>query len=577
MSGSFKDVLKQKLGVSEASFMEAEKLAKEKNILLIHALVSLKLGEPVELLKIYANYYKIQAADLSSMDIQEEIINLIPREVAQKFKVLPIDRVGNNIIIAMANPTDLKLVDLVRFKTGYSVKPVLALESMLAPAIDKYYKLQTMDLSKYNTGSSGGAKPRGEKRAVIHDNAPAASNELAPIVRLVDQIMLQCVAREASDIHIEIYESFVRVRLRVDGVLQEIAKPPMEFASALTSRIKIMAGLDIAEKRLPQDGGIRVTIADKPIDFRVSSLPTIYGEKLVLRILDKSSLRVDMTELGFEQDDLKKFRESIYRPHGIVLVTGPTGSGKTTTLYSALADLNRTSDNIVTAEDPVEYNLEGINQVQINPQIGLEFSTVLRAFLRQDPDIIMVGEVRDRETGEIAIKAALTGHLVLSTLHTNSAADTVVRLQNMGLESFNLISALNCIVAQRLARKICSNCKMPDDSVNTEHLVALGIPAQKVSSFVPQRGKGCDRCSDTGYKGRTAMHEVMVINDAIREGIMRHASSSDLKRIAIEGGMRTMRQNALLKFMQGEIDLLEVTQNTAPDQEGEGFLSDNVA
>jgi type IV pilus assembly protein PilB len=566
MAASFKDVLMAELGIAEDAFKAAEKYAREKGVLLIHALVAQKLGNPIDLLRVYANYYKVQAADLASMDIHPDIAGLIPKDLAQKFRIIPIDRVGNNIIIAMANPQDLKLVDLIRFKTGFSVKPVLALDAAITGALEKHYRTDKIDIKDFGSAPSVvQTRSKKEKRVVIQDTA--GGGEMAPIIRLVDQIMLQCVARDASDIHIEPYESYLRVRLRVDGVLQEVARPPVEFTSPLTSRIKIMAGLDIAEKRLPQDGGIRVTIDGRPIDFRVSSLPTIYGEKIVLRLLDKSTLRVDMTELGFEPDDLDKFKTSIYKPHGMVLVTGPTGSGKTTTLYSAISELNKVSDNIVTAEDPVEYNLEGVNQVQINPQIGLEFSTVLRSFLRQDPDIILVGEIRDLETGEIAIKASLTGHLVLSTLHTNSAPDTIVRLQNMGLESFNLISALNCIVAQRLARRICNACRVEDKSVKVDHFIEMGMNAQGAKQARAYTGRGCPECSNTGYKGRTAVHEILVVNDPIRDAIMKRVSGVDIKRIAIESGMRTMRQNALLKLTRGEIDVLEVVKNTATDDE----------
>lgn len=355
--------------------------------------------------------------------------------------------------------------------------------------------------------------------------------------------------------------------MRVDGTLHEIARPPAQFKAPITSRFKIMAGLNIAEKRLPQDGNISVTIENRPIDFRVNTLPTVFGEKIVLRILDKSALNVDLTKLGFEQDDFKRFANSIHQPYGMILVTGPTGSGKTTTLYSALADLNKISDNIMTAEDPVEFTIDGINQVQINTQIGMTFASALRAFLRQDPDIIMLGEIRDLETGEVAIKAALTGHLVLSTLHTNSAADTIVRLQNMGIESFNVISALNVIVAQRLARKICDSCREVDDSVTPEFLIELGIPKKVVHQAKAYKGKGCRKCGQTGNKGRVAIHEVMTISDDLRAAIMRGEPAMTLKKIAMTNGMRTLRQNALNKLIRGEIDHLEVIKSTSSDSD----------
>ena len=371
----------------------------------------------------------------------------------------------------------------------------------------------------------------------------------------------------ASDIHIEPYETFVRIRLRIDGVLHEIARPPINYHGALTSRFKILGSLNIAEKRKPQDGNINVTIMDKPIDFRMNTIPTVYGEKIVLRILDKSALNVDLTKLGFEQNDFKIFKDSIHKPFGMVLVTGPTGSGKTTTLYSALSELNQVSDNIMTAEDPVEFTVEGINQVQVNEAIDFTFSDALKAFLRQDPDIIMVGEIRDRVTGEIAIKAALTGHMVLSTLHTNSAPDTITRLMNMGLEPFNLIAALNCVVAQRLARKICDNCRVEDTRMTKENLMKLGLPAEMAEKAKVFRGEGCNRCSKTGYKGRTAIHEVLLITDDIKQAILDGASSLKIKEIGINNGMNTLRVNGLKKLLRGEIDVNELTKNTASDDE----------
>ena len=471
--------------------------------------------------------------------------------------------------MAIENPLDLRLIDLIRFQTGFSAKPVLAGEAAITRALDRYYQATNIDLDKLTQENTEQVKTRSrsqknEKRTVIGETP---SEDSGPIIQLVDQILLQCVTRGASDIHIEPYETHLRVRLRIDGSLHEIARPSGNFKAPVTSRFKIMSGLNIAEKRLPQDGNINVTIAGKPIDFRVNTLPTVYGEKIVLRILDKSSLQVDMTKLGFEKDDLARFKSCIHRPFGMVLVTGPTGSGKTTTLYSALSDLNKVSENIMTAEDPVEFNLDGINQVHINSGIGLNFAAALKAFLRQDPDIIMVGEIRDFETGEIAIKAALTGHLVLSTLHTNSAADTIVRLQNMGLESFNLVSALNVIVAQRLMRKLCTKCKAPDDTLRPEHLIQLGIEPQHINKFTPLKAVGCEQCSRTGYKGRLAVHEVMVATETLREAIMDNAPAMVLKKIAMSEGMRTLRQNALRKFARGDTDAVEVVKTTSSDKD----------
>lgn len=566
MSDKFKDIVIRKLGVDPFVFSKGEALAKTESILLVHALIRLGAADPKHLLAAYAHVNKIRVADLDEMDIPKEIIHLIKADVARKSRIIPLDRVGNNLIIASENPHDLKLHDLLRFQTGFSVKAVLSSEDQIRRAIQRYYQGSDVDLNKLTKqkASTVKSKTKIEKRAVIGEHH---SEEDGPIIQLVDQILLQCVSRGASDIHIEPYEGFLRVRLRVDGALHEIARPPANFKAPVISRFKIMAGLNIAEKRLPQDGNINVDIMGKPIDFRVNTLPTLHGEKVVLRILDKSALQVDLTRLGFERADLERFKDAIYRPFGMVLVTGPTGSGKTTTLYSAITDLNEISENIITAEDPVEYNLEGINQVQINAEIGLSFASALRAFLRQDPDIIMVGEIRDLETGEIAIKAALTGHLVLSTLHTNSAADTIVRMQNMGLESFNIIAALNCVVAQRLMRKLCQHCKVTDNESRPEYIVQLGANANDVQKYQIFKAKGCERCSHTGYRGRIAVHEVMLLNDELRTAIMNNANSMELKAIGIKNGMLTLRQNALKKVFRGETDILEVIKVTSSDRD----------
>lgn len=567
MSSSFRAKIVQDTGIPAAKFDEALRLCQEQNISIVAALISLKLSEPQKILQTFAEHYNIQVADLDNMDIPENIITLIEPKVAKKLRVIPIDRAGNNIIVAMENPLDLKSVDLIRFQTGYSIKPVAALPESITKALERYYGAKNIDFNQFGGEESDqtGLKKKVEQRAVIGDES-SASNDMGPVIKMVDQILIQCLQRRASDIHIEPYETNLRVRLRIDGSLLEIARPPLALRDSLTTRVKIMANMNIAEKRVPQDGGIRVLINGKPIDFRVNCMPTIWGEKIVLRILDKSTLQVDMTKLGFEPDDLERFKEAISKPFGMVLVTGPTGSGKTVTLYSALAELNKITDCVVTAEDPVEFNLEGINQVNVNPVVGLDFSSALKAFLRQDPDVIMVGEIRDKETGEIALKAALTGHMVLSTLHTNSAADTIVRLINMGLESFNLISALNAVVAQRLARKICEKCRVVDESLTPEMLIKLGIPAQFASKVKAYKGAGCHDCGGTGNRGRTAIHEVMVISDPIREAIMKGEPAMTLKAIGISQGMRTLRQNGLNKLIRGIIDVMELTSNTAADE-----------
>ncbi|MBC7661700.1 MAG: Flp pilus assembly complex ATPase component TadA [Chitinophagaceae bacterium] len=564
MLRQFQEIAVNQLKIDAKALQEAEAFSRQKSILLVHALIRLKLGDPAKLLAAWAHCFHVRIADLDAMDIPAEIIKLIPEALAKQARAIPIDRVGNNIIVAVENPHDLNTVNLLQLKTGFLLKTVLSSEDKITSALSRYYpSAQSIDINKFNKTTAVVSKTRPQEHRLVIDDVSAGDDAPA----LIDTVMRACLSMGASDIHVEPYESYMRIRLRIDGVLQEIARPPAHMKAAVASRFKVMAGMKIEEKRLPQDGNINATIDNKPIDFRINTLPTVHGEKIVLRILDKSSLQVDMTKLGFEQSDLDRFKDSIHKPYGMVLVTGPTGSGKTTTLYSALADLNQVSDNIMTAEDPVEFTLEGVNQVHVKPDIGLTFADALKAFLRQDPDIVMVGEIRDRETGEIAIKAALTGHMVLSTLHTNSAADTVVRLQNMGLESFNLISALQCIVAQRLARRICLKCREVDPAIKYEHLVSLGVSPEIASKSQAYRGRGCDYCNKSGYKGRTAIHEVMVINDELREAIMKGAPAMVLKKIAVANGMKTLRQNALLKMLKGETDPLEVVANTAADDE----------
>jgi type IV pilus assembly protein PilB len=567
MLRQFHDIAINQLRVDPKIMVEAEALARTKNVLLVHALIRLKASDSNKLLAAWAHCHKLQIADLDAMDIPTDIIQLIQDQVARQARAIPIDRVGNNIIVAVENPHDLNTINLLQLKTGYSLKTVLSSEDKINKALARYYPQRGLEMDKFNKTSVTQTRNKpAEQRLVIDENS---GSDDGPVNDLINRIMMACLQRGASDIHVEPYENYMRVRLRIDGALQEIARPPAHMKAAMASRFKVMAGLKIEEKRLPQDGQISVTIEGKPIDFRINTLPTWHGEKVVLRILDKSSLQVDMTKLGFEQDDLRRFKDSIHKPYGMVLVTGPTGSGKTTTLYSALAELNQVADNIMTAEDPVEFTLDGINQVHIRAEFGLTFADALKAFLRQDPDIIMVGEVRDKETGEIAIKAALTGHMVLSTLHTNSAADTLVRLQNMGLESFNLISALQCVVAQRLARRICSNCKIIDASIKPEYLMSIGVPREVAMTAKVHKGKGCELCGGTGMKGRVAIHEVMVMNDELRAAIMRTAPAMELKTIGMRNGMRTLRQNGLIKMLRGEMDALEVVSNTAADDENE--------
>ena len=565
----FRDIVKKALGLTEEQIQLAEEHAVKAEISLTHAVELLEFIPITEFLDGMSKVYRVPKIRLDEIEIPRAIIELIPREVAMKFKVIPVSQAPNEIVVAMADPRELETVNAVRFRTGLFARPVLAAESHLTDALAKYYGRTSTDLSeleKQGKDLETAIDVLGVKRQQI-----GAGNQESdgPIIKLVNYILLEAQSRGASDIHIEPYETYVRVRLRIDGVLHELTRPPINMKPALISRIKIMSRLDIAESRLPQDGAINILMGSNPVDYRVSSLPTVYGEKIVMRILDKSALKVDMTQLGLEQDQLDKFMSAIESPYGMVLVTGPTGSGKTTTLYSALTELNQESDNIMTAEDPVEYNIEGINQMQTKAEIGLTFAEALKSFLRQDPDVIMVGEIRDLETAEIAVKAALTGHMVLSTLHTNSAPDTIRRLLNMGVEAFNLVSALNCITAQRLVRKICVKCKIPDDSVTPDMLIKAGIAPQFAQRIKPMKGTGCGVCGNTGNKGRVAIHEVLKVNDAIRESIMKGEASMDLKKIAMMNGMRTLRQSALMKMAAGLISLSEVLSNTAADEDGD--------
>jgi type IV pilus assembly protein PilB len=526
-----------------------------------------KLGylQEAELTDFVARQYGLPTIDLDDFEVDPAVIQLIPEEVALKHTVLPVNRAGSTLILATADPSNIVGIDDIRFLTGYSIEVVVAAEDAIRRAIDRYYD-KTSSLADVMSDFDD------TDIDVVHDeddvdvNALAKESEDAPVVRLVNLILTDAVKRSASDIHVEPYEKNFRVRYRIDGLLYEVMKPPPKLKNAITSRIKIMSQLDIAERRLPQDGRIKLKMGrGKEMDFRVSVLPTLFGEKTVLRLLDKSNLQLDMTRLGFEPEQLRVFKDCIHRPYGMVLVTGPTGSGKTTTLYSALAELNQISENISTAEDPVEFNLEGINQVQMHEEIGLNFAAALRSFLRQDPDIIMVGEIRDFETAEIAVKAALTGHMVLSTLHTNDAPSTVNRLLNMGIEPFLVSSSVNCILAQRLARRVCEECKKADPSVSVEALVAAGLSAEQARAVTPVKGHGCRTCSETGYKGRLAVYEVMELGEELKEFVLNGASAIELKREAIRLGMKTLRASALGKLVEGITTLGEVLRVSAAD------------
>jgi type IV pilus assembly protein PilB len=525
-----------------------------------------KLGyiDETELAEFVAKQYGVPSINLDDFEIDRAVIELVPEEVAVKHNVIPVNRAGSTLILATADPSNIFALDDIKFLTGYNIQAVVASEAAIRRAVDQYY-----DKSSSLEEVMGDFDDSDINIITDSDEVDAAelakASEDAPVVKLVNLVLTDAVKKSASDIHIEPYEKSFRVRYRIDGVLYEVMKPPMKLKNAITSRVKIMSALDIAERRLPQDGRIKLKLGrGREMDFRVSVLPTLFGEKIVLRLLDKSNLQLDMTKLGFEPSQLQVFQRSIHQPYGMVLVTGPTGSGKTTTLYSALSELNKTSENLSTAEDPVEFNLAGINQVQMHDEIGLNFAACLRSFLRQDPDIIMVGEIRDFETAEIAVKAALTGHMVLSTLHTNDAPSTVNRLLNMGIEPFLVSSSVNCIVAQRLARRVCPECRDTDD-VTTEALLEAGMDPDVAKSVVPVKGRGCRTCSDTGYKGRIALYEVMELKEELKEFVLNGASALELKREAIRLGMQTLRKSALAKLAEGTTTLSEVCRVSAAD------------
>jgi len=531
--------------------------------MLAPTLVKLGFMGESELLDFLSKQYGVPAVDPGKLDVDQEVIDLIPSNIVQKYKIVPVSLDGQTLTIAMVDPSNLFAVDDIRFLTRKNIRVTVATETTIKQAMDRFYDAGTgVDevLSEF-TDEGVDLIEAGEDLDIGELESAA---EQAPVVKLVNLVLVDAIRKGASDIHLEPYEKSLRVRYRIDGVLYEIMRPPLKLKNAIVSRLKIMSRLDIAERRLPQDGRIKLKTKGKEMDFRVSVLPTLFGEKVVLRLLDKSSLQLDMTKLGFEDRQLKDFQEAIHRPFGMVLVTGPTGSGKTTTLYSALCELNKTTDNISTAEDPVEYNLPGINQVQIHESIGLTFATALRAFLRQDPDIIMVGEIRDFETAEIGIKAALTGHMVLSTLHTNDAPSTVSRLLNMGVEPFLVASAVNLMLAQRLARRVCNDCKQ-EIKVPKETLLDLGVSEAEVGTFACYKGAGCPTCNQTGYKGRIALYEVMPLYDEIKELVLVGASTAELKREAMRLGSITLRHAGINKLKQGITTVDEVVRCSVKD------------
>ncbi len=551
--------------LSAEQLKKAQREASAKGNRLGAQITQLGFLEESELTEFVAKQYGVPSIDLDEFEVDPEVVALIPEDVAIKHGVVPVNRAGSTLILATADPSNIFALDDIKFLTGYNIQAVVASEEAIKRGIEKYYE-QSSDLDDVMASFDDSDIDFVQDDDEVNAAELGREAEDAPVVKLVNLILTDAIKKTASDIHIEPYEKSFRVRYRIDGVLYEVMKPPIKLKNALTSRIKIMSELDIAERRLPQDGRIKLKLGrGREMDFRVSILPTLFGEKIVLRLLDKSNLQLDMTKLGFEEQQLGVFKDCIHRPFGMVLVTGPTGSGKTTTLYSALSELNTVSDNLSTAEDPVEFNLGGINQVQMHEDIGLNFAAALRSFLRQDPDIIMVGEIRDFETAEIAVKAALTGHMVLSTLHTNDAPSTVNRLLNMGIEPFLVASSVNCILAQRLARRVCQECKQNDPEITIEELVGAGFSEEEAREVQPVKGAGCGNCSDTGYKGRVAVYEVMELTEEIKEFVLNGASTVEIKREAMRGGMTTLRRSALNMVKREVTTLKEVFRVSAAD------------
>ncbi len=527
-------------------------------------LVKQNLISEQELTSFLSKQYGVPTVNLSDFEIDPAVIKIIQSEVVQKYQLVPINRAGSTLIVAVTDPSNLFAIEDIKFMTGYNVEMVVASESDIKKAIDKYYD-QSASLADVMSDMDLEDLEVVDTDEEVDLSSMERATEDAPVVRMVNAILQDAIKKKASDIHIEPYEKLFRVRYRIDGVLYEAMKPPLKLKNAITSRIKIMAELDIAERRLPQDGRIKIKLGGgRDMDFRVSVLPTLFGEKICLRLLDKSSLQTDLTKLGYEPDALENFKKEIHKPFGMVLVTGPTGSGKTVSLYSAIAELNKVSENISTAEDPVEFNFAGINQVQMHEDIGLNFAAALRSFLRQDPDIIMIGEIRDFETAEIAVKAALTGHLVLSTLHTNDAPATINRLLNMGIEPFLVSSAVNLITAQRLARRVCVQCKEPE-TIPIQALIDAGVPPDEAPSYICYKGKGCPVCNGTGYKGRVGFYQVMPMLEEIRELILNGANTAEIKRESMRLGIKTMRQSGLTKLKEGVTSFEEVLRVTVAD------------
>jgi type IV pilus assembly protein PilB len=566
MPGRLGELLVRENLISLQQLQKAQEEQKSKGGRIGFHLTKLGFIEESELTDFLSKQYGVPSINLKDFEIDPEVIKLLTKEVAEKHQCIAVNRAGASLILAMSDPSNIFAIDDIKFITGYNIEVVVASEQAIKEAIDKYYAEKGPSYEEVMEGFNEGEIEVDKDSDSINvvDLEKSASD--APVVKLVNLILLDAIKKGASDIHVEPYEKDFRVRYRVDGVMYEVMKPPRKLQNAILSRLKIMSELDIAERRLPQDGRIKLKLGKgREMDYRVSILPTLFGEKACLRLLDKSNLQLDMTKLGFDAQPLAWFTEAIERPYGMVLVTGPTGSGKTTTLYSALSLLNKVADNVCTAEDPVEFNFTGINQCQMHEEIGLNFAAALRSFLRQDPDIIMVGEIRDFETAEIGVKAALTGHLVLSTLHTNDAPGTVSRLLNMGIEPFLVTSALNLILAQRLCRRLCQECKKKVD-VEEAALADAGFTPEEIGTFDVYEPNGCAVCNNRGYKGRVALYEVMPMFDGLKELVINGASTAELKNEAVRLGMQTLRAAGLSKVKMGMTSIEEVVSNTAPDK-----------
>jgi len=569
MSSRLGEILVRDSLISSDQLKQALDYQKREGGRLGTCLVKLGLVSDEDITAVLSRQYGVPSINLKFYEVDPSVIKLIPQETAVRYQIVPLSRVGSTLTIAMTDPTNVFAMDDIKFMTGFNVEPVVASESAISEAIGKFYgaaeSVEELDKVMKDLAGEDAALELSQEEADMDLASLEKAAEEAPIIKLVNLILTDAVKRGASDIHVEPYEKEYRVRFRIDGILQNVMSPPMKLRDAITSRIKIMAKLDISEKRLPQDGRIMIKYLKdgkkKELDFRVSTVPTLFGEKIVMRLLDKENLRLDMTKLGFEQESLEKFAKAILRPYGMVLVTGPTGSGKTNTLYSSVAKLNTLETNIMTAEDPVEFQLAGINQVQMKEQIGLNFASALRAFLRQDPNIILVGEIRDFETAEIAVKAALTGHLVLSTLHTNDAPSTISRLMNMGIEPFLVATSVNLICAQRLVRRVCSQCKEPMN-MTPQALVDAGYTTEEAKTTTVYHGRGCGTCNNTGYKGRVGLYEVMEINDELKELILVGASALELRKKALDNGMITLRRSGLIKIASGQTTMEEVIRET---------------